>query len=229
MVNKFILVIDDDPTVELVLSQAIKNFQLVPAYSIKEACEKLELYSFSAIFFDIELPDGDGLTLLSEVTQKKFFNSIPIFVLSSHAEMPNKLTAFSLGVDDFITKPFSPVEVAARLQAKINKLHSLNQNQLQFKVGNVLVDLDKRAVFSLAKDTEVNLNFTHYEFMIFSLLAKNLGKVYSREDVLSEVWGGTTVSSRGVDSHIARVRSKLLETNVKINTIKGSGYSVSVE
>ena len=229
MVNKYILIIDDDPTVEIVLSQALKNFQLIPAYSIKEACEKLELYSFSAIFFDIELPDGDGLTLLSEVTHKKFFNSIPIFVLSSHSEMPNKLTAFSLGVDDFIAKPFSPIEVAARLQSKINKLQVLNQNQLQFKVGDVLVDLDRRAIFSLANNHETDLSFTHYEFMIFSLLAKNLGRVYSREEVLAEVWGGTTVSSRGVDSHIARVRTKLVGTEVKINTIKGSGYSVSVE
>lgn len=229
MNNKYILVIDDDPTVELVLSQAIKNFQLVPAYSIKEACEKLELYSFSAIFFDIELPDGDGLSLLSEVTHKKFFNSIPIFVLSSHSGMPNKLAAFELGVDDFISKPFSPIEVAARLQSKINKLQAMNHNQLQFKVGNVLVDLDRRAIFSINNEIELNLNFTHYEFMIFSLLAKNLGKVYSRDEVLTEVWGGTTVSSRGVDSHIARVRTKLTETNVRINTIKGSGYSVSVE
>lgn len=227
--DKYLLVIDDDPTVEIVLSQAIKDFKLIPAYTLADASEKLEQYTFSAIFFDIELPDGDGLNLLSEVSQKKFFNNIPIFVLSSHFEMPNKIKAFSLGVDDFISKPFSPIEVQARLQSKMLKLQAMNQNQMQIKQGNVLLDLDRRAVYFLSSGNEINLNFTHYEFMIFSLLFKNIGKIFSREDVLNEVWGATTVSSRGVDSHIARVRSKLAETNVKINTTKGSGYSASVE
>jgi two-component system alkaline phosphatase synthesis response regulator PhoP len=230
MIDRYILVIDDDPTVEIILSQAIKNFVLVPAYSLAEARSRMESYSFSAIFFDIELPDGDGLGLLAEVTHKKFFNSIPIFVLSSHSEMPNKLMAFSLGVDDFIGKPFSPIEVQARLQAKLGRFQAMNQNQMHVKIGDVLVDLEKRAVYLLDEQgTETNLSFTHYEFMIFALLVKNMGKTFSRDEVLTEVWGDTTVSSRGVDSHIARVRSKLADSNVKINTVKGEGYSVLVE
>jgi DNA-binding response OmpR family regulator len=227
--NNYVLVIDDDPTVEAILSQTLKSFQIIPAYSLAQAREKFESYSFRAIFFDIELPDGDGLDLLAEVTNKFFLNNTPVFVLSSHSELPNKLTAFSLGADDFISKPFAPAEIQARLEAKLNKLQILNQNQLQIRVGNVLLDLDRRAVSCVLNDIENNLNFTHYEFMIFSLLTKNIGKVFSREEVLSEVWGTTAVASRGIDSHIARIRSKLASTNVKINTIKGSGYSVSMD
>lgn len=227
--SSYIFVIDDDPTLAKILSTTFKDFEVIPAYSLAEAHEKLELYSFSAIFFDIELPDGDGLTLLAEITSQNKFSNVPLFVLSSHSEMANKLAAFSLGVDDFISKPFSPLEVQARLMSRINKFRLLSQNQPQVKVGNALLDFSKRTVYSLSADAKTNLNFTNHEFMIFAMLANKPGSVFSREEVLEEVWDTTNVSSRGVDSHIARMRSKLTATNVKINAIKGFGYNVSVE
>jgi DNA-binding response OmpR family regulator len=226
-VNNYILVIDDDPTLATILEHTFKDFQIVSAHTLLEARQKLELYSYSAMFVDIELPDGDGLTLLQEIIPQDFFHSIPVFILSSHANLDNKVTAFSLGVDDFITKPFSPLEVQARLNAKLKKLKKIGQQQLE--VGNTILDFERRIVLLQDNGTNSNLHFTPHEFDMLALMAKAKSKTHSREEILNRVWGETTVSARGIDSHIARIRTKLTNTNIKINAIKGSGYCLSVE
>lgn len=219
-----ILSLEDEPTIQEVIRQSLRDYDVTVVSTVKQAELAIEKQKFDAILVDIELPDGDGLHFYTRAVQDPNFKDIPCLFITGKTEISLKLMAFTVGADDFLTKPFDPSELNARVTSKIRK-HQLNQIQKNSKrVADVEIDLDRQKAIQIQETQERDLGLTAHEFKILSLLSRGLERVYSREQILSEVWGNTSITDRTVDSHIAHLRQKISTTAISIETVKGLGY-----
>lgn len=219
-----VLSIEDDITIRALIEASLGEFHIINASSLKMAQELLSQHVFDALLIDIELPDGDGLKFYTKLTQELKYKKIPALFLSSYGDISNKLLAFSIGAEDFITKPFDPIELNARLSSKIRKYQSQIENLKTRMVGNVEIDFDRQRAFCNLSGKQKDLILTSIEFKILTLLSKRLEQVYSREQILTNVWGETTITDRTVDSHIAHLRTKLEDSTIAVDTVKNVGY-----
>lgn len=219
-----ILCIEDDQTIQTLVEVALPDFDVVPVFTLKEAEKKIKENEYSALLVDIKLPDGDGLRFLTTVSTDQKFKKIPVLVLSNHSEISNKVMAFSFGAEDFIGKPFDPIELNARVTAKVRRRENEKEETQTRKLGNVVIDFDRQKVFLIAASNEHDLGLTHIELKILSMLTKRLEQVYSREQIMDQVWGETFITDRTVDSHVAHLRQKIDKTAIAIETVKSLGY-----
>jgi two-component system OmpR family response regulator len=219
-----VLVVDDDLIIQAVARTSLKEFEVVQASDMAEARALFSHQDFSAILIDISLPDGDGLRLLNEIKSIQKFKNTPVFMLTGKTDIQNKIMAFSVGAEDFISKPFDPLELYARVSAKIaratQELHSLKTKV----IGNLKIDLDRQSAFLTKNGSDTDLALTSKEFKILVLLTQRLEMVFSREQILERIWGNTHVSDRTVDSHMAHLRQKLAGTSIELDTIKNVGF-----
>lgn len=219
-----ILCLEDDPTIQILITESLRDYNVVLCNTISEAQTHVLRGSWSAILIDIQLPDGDGLRFLTDLQKNEKLNKIPHLVLSSYSDISNKVAAFSLGADDFITKPFDPIELQIRVSSKVRRWKNENEDSQTRQLENLLIDFYRQKAFSLNKGVEVDLNLTSIELKILSLLTRRMEQVYSREQILDQVWGNTFISDRTVDSHIAHLRQKIQKTSITIETAKNFGY-----
>lgn len=219
-----ILSIEDDITIQALIEASLSEYQLVKVANLQEAQKELEQNHFDALLLDIELPDGDGLKFYTKLAQEIKYKKIPTLFLTAHDDISNKLIAFSIGAEDFITKPFNPLELNARITSKLKKA----QNQVEsFKtrhIGDLEIDFDRQRAFRNINGKQKDLLLTAIEFKILTLLSKRLEQVYSRDQILTAVWGQTSITDRTVDSHVAHLRNKLTGATVLIDTVKNFGY-----
>jgi DNA-binding response OmpR family regulator len=226
MENKKILFIEDTPETQVLLQTVLKDYKILCCSSLEEAKRALSQGPFVAIILDIELPDGDGLRFLAECPEALKKNTA-IFIISSKTALANKAMAFTYGADDFISKPFDPLELKMRVDAKIRKL-SEQQNGLEnFSIEDLIVNVAEQRMYLEAKGENDPINFTSLEFRIFTFLSKNRDKIISRDEIINHIWGGRVhVTDRTVDAHIAHIRKKISPSRVKIETVFGSGYKL---
>ena len=223
-----ILCVEDDLTIFEVIKSTLTQYHVVQAQSLQEAQTLLDKNSFILLILDILLPDGDALYWYQDMRKRPDIKSIPLIVLSGNSDLNRKSQAFSLGAEDFIGKPFDPLEFKLRAEAKIRKYKEDQQSSLYRKVGNVLIDGKKYLAVVMSDQSETDLGLTHTELKILSLLSTSVEKVYSREEILSYVWGGVSVADRTVDSHVAHLRNKLTGTNLSVESVKNVGYKVVI-
>jgi two-component system phosphate regulon response regulator PhoB len=221
-----ILSIEDDLTTQVLIEQSLKDYTIVTASDLKTAELELSRNIFDAILLDIELPDGDGLKFFTKLSHEQKFKQIPTLILSGHGDISNKLLAFSVGADDFITKPFDPLELNARLSSKIKKMQVDIDAKRTCKIGDLEIDFDRQKVFQKFKGREKDLFLTAIEIKILTMLSKRTEQVFSREQILNNVWGETVITDRTVDSHVAHLRTKIADSKVVIDTVKNFGYRV---
>jgi DNA-binding response OmpR family regulator len=220
-----ILCIEDDPTIQALVKATLSSYRVDPCYQLKEAEFYLKKYIPAAVLLDIGLPDGDGLRLLGTLQQQTQLKQIPVLVFSDRTQISNKVTAFSLGAEDFIPKPFDPLELLARVQSKIKKHQGF---QLSFQVGDLWIDREKQSVSRMYESErtseDARLDLTTIEFKILVLLGQRLEQVYTREQIIDKIWDGVSISDRTVDSHVAHLRKKLKDSSVDIEAVKSVGY-----
>jgi DNA-binding response OmpR family regulator len=227
MKNK-ILCIEDNPTIQTLVQLSLQEYDVTCAASLHEAETQLLSHTYAALLIDIQLPDGDGLRFLAQLSQKPHFKNIPILIFSNYSEISNKVAAFTLGADDFIAKPFDPIELNIRITAKIRKKNSESEQQKTRSLGDLLIDFDRQKVFLLNSSQELDLELTSIEIKILALLTKRLEQVYSREQILQSVWGSTSISDRTIDSHVAHLRQKIKNSQLQIETAKSFGYRAAL-
>lgn len=212
---------------QALVRESLPDADVSTAGTLSEGRRLLAEVEFQALLVDIELPDGDGLRFLGELRKDPKMSSIPTLILSGRTQISNKVAAFQFGAEDFIGKPFDPLELQARLMAKVKKRQIQEERGQTLHVGDVLIDLGRQKAFRLENQIENDLHLTVSELRILSLLTRRLEQVYSRDQILQHVWGDTFVSDRTVDSHIAHLRRKLEGTQLSVETIKGVGYSAA--
>jgi DNA-binding response OmpR family regulator len=223
-----ILVADDDVNVHQSLNAYFKRegYQMLSAYDGEEALSFVKKYRPDAVLLDIMMPKMDGLMVCRE-TRKE--SNIPIIMLTAKGEEFDKLLGLELGADDYITKPFSPREVLARVKAVLRRIHEMKEvsKGSHLVAGNLDIDMSAFIVKLNGKAVPC----TPKEIEILWTLASNPGLVFSREHLLQSIWGYDFLGdTRAVDSHIKRIRAKLcIEGNDwDIKTVWGVGYRFEI-
>ncbi len=213
-----ILIVDDEIMIREVIKEycTANHFTTDEAENGKEALNKLENNNYDLMILDIMMPEMDGYTLLEEIPKAK---KIPTLVLSARGEEIDKLHGFELGIDDYLTKPFSPKELIARIKAiykrtnqNLPNIYKLDTLELNFSAHTLKIDNNL-------------INITPKEFEILTYLIKNKDIAISREQLLSKLWGYDYFGdNRTVDTHIKMLRNNLGKYRDHIITIRGIGY-----
>ena len=213
-----ILIVDDEKLIRSVIKEYCTNSQydVDEASSGKDALIKLKTNDYDLMVLDIMMPEMDGFTLLKELPIEK---RIPTIVLSARGEEYDKLSGFDLGIDDYLTKPFSPKELIARIKAILSR----TSKQLPTIYKNETLEINFSA-HTIKIDNKV-INVTPKEYEILSYLIKNKDIAISREQLLSNVWGFDFFGDdRTVDTHIKMLRNNLGKYRDNIVTVRGFGY-----
>ena len=213
-----ILIVDDEQGIRSIIKEYCEEmgYETEEAESGKQALEKLKIKDFDLMVLDIMMPEMDGYTMLKECPKSR---RIPTIVLSARAEEYDKLAGFDLGIDDYVTKPFSPKELIARIKAITNRInHEISDN---YKYQTLEVNFLSHTIKINQKIIEV----TPKEFEILTYLIHNKNIAISREQLLSNVWGYDYYGDdRTVDTHIKMLRNNLKEYRNNIQTVRGIGY-----
>lgn len=218
-----ILIIEDEPDIRKTLEYNIsrEGYHVVSASSLLEAKSQIESDSFSLILLDLMLPDGSGLDLCREIKLDKEKSSIPIIILTAKDDEVDKVVGFELGADDYVTKPFSVRELILRMKAVLKRGEKKSNFEVQRQFGQLSINTESHEVF--VDDNEITL--TALEFKLLCQLVDRRGRVQSRDQLLSDVWGySAEVTTRTVDTHIKRLREKLGSMGKYVQTIRGVGY-----
>ncbi len=219
-----ILVIEDEPDIRRNLEYNLsrEGFSVSAAASISEANTLLASTDYNLILLDLMLPDGSGLDLCKSIKSNSDTESIPIIILTAKDDEVDKVVGFELGADDYVTKPFSVRELILRVKAVLkrgSKKKEIVEVVRQF--GDLKIDVDSHEVH--VDDAKINL--TALEFRLLRQLVDTRGRVQSRDQLLSEVWGySAEVTTRTVDTHVKRLREKLGPMGKYVQTIRGVGY-----
>lgn len=223
-----ILIADDNRQIISILSDYAKKdgYITITAYDGLEALYKFEKENPDVVLLDVMMPQRDGFEICREIRKK---SNVPIIMVTARSEDFEKIMGLDIGADDYITKPFSPGEVMARVRAIMRRVEGSDGRTAQvFEYDNLIINLDDYSVLINSQ----SIPLTKKEIEILWTLAVNKNKVFSRDNLLSSLWGYDYLGeSRTVDSHIKRLRAKLDEHEHKswdIKTIWGVGYKFEV-
>lgn len=223
-----ILVVDDEKEIADLIELYIKaeNFEAVKCNDGKTALKKINEESFDLAVLDVMLPDIDGFTLCSEIRKN---NTYPVIMLTARTGDTDKISGLTLGADDYVTKPFNPLELVARIKAQLRRSTQYNEAQKNDSVIEINgLELDNATHKCYLFGEEIFLTPT--EFGILWLLGENAGNVVSMEEIFEKVWGEKYLDSNNtVTVHIRRIREKLREPSRNprfVKTVWGVGYKI---
>jgi two-component system response regulator VicR len=227
--KKKVLLVDDEKTLVKALKFNLEKegFLVEEAFNGEEALDKAFKVNPDIIILDLMLPGLDGFEVCREIRKKE---EIPIIMLTAKGEDIDKVLGLELGADDYMTKPFNPRELVARMKAILRRSGTRDEGlRKQIQIGALQIDLLQHRV----RQGEREIDLTAKEFALLSFLASNAGRVYSREELLEQIWGYNYYGdARTVDVHIRHLREKIEEdpSNPQlIITVWGTGYKFREE
>lgn len=221
-----ILVVDDEEPIQELLRFNLEKegYRVRVAKDGPEALGQVEKEQIDLLVLDVMLPGMDGLEVCRQLRLNPKFREIPIIMLTAKGEEIDKVLGLELGADDYMTKPFSPRELLARIKARLRRMNSLEETDTQIVRGELRIDVKGFRVYVRGEEAEL----TPKEFELLRVLATHPGKVYSRDELLERIWGyeydGDT---RTVDVHVRHLRLKVERdpSNPEyIETLRGIGY-----
>ncbi len=223
--NEVILIVDDESRIRKLIKDFLtkENYQTLEATDGEEALKIFEENSskIKLILLDVMMPKLDGWSVLRQIRQT---SNVPVIMLTARSEEQDQLFGFELGVDEYITKPFSPKILVARIKAILSRSDSKKNETKDY--GGILIDTDGRTVTVDGKNIDLSLR----EYELLKYLLDNENVALSRENILNNVWNYDYYGdSRTIDSHIKKIRHKLGKKGKYIKTIRGVGYKFEVE
>lgn len=223
-----ILVLEDFEESFILIKNAIDgHHSLTWVKSVSEAMRAFNR-DFELALVDIELPDGDGFQFCDWVRSQKHLSHIPIMFISGKSSVESRITGFSIGGDDYITKPFNFVELKARVEAKL-RWSSRRANYL-LNANGIGVDLRSQRAQMRVDSKIIDLDLTPIEFKILNMFLTEPNKAFSRDEILNRIWGQTIfVYPRSVDTHVSKLRSKLGPKANCIKSVHGIGYKFTLD
>ncbi len=226
MSNELVLVVDDEKTLVKALSFNLEKegFRVEQAFDGEEALKKVFELKPDIVVLDLMLPEVDGFEVCRQIRKKL---EVPIIMLTARSEDIDKVLGLELGADDYLTKPFNSRELVARIKAILRRSTVRDEeSKKMIQIGKLQVDLMQHR----ARVDEKEVNLTSKEFALLSFLASNAGNVYSREQLLEQVWGYDYYGDvRTVDVHIRHLREKIEKDPANpelIITVWGTGYKL---
>ncbi|SDB83619.1 response regulator transcription factor [Shouchella lonarensis] len=231
---KRILVVDDEPSIVTLLTYNLEQagYKVVSENDGRAGFDRAKSETFDMMVLDLMLPNMDGIDVCKQLRQEKVFT--PILMLTAKDEDFDKVLGLELGADDYMTKPFSPREVVARVRAILRRVDheqagersEEEDEKKHFAIGKLMIYPDHYEVYQRDK----RLTFTPKEFELLTFLASNKGRVLTRDQLLNAVWDYEFVGdTRIVDVHISHLREKIERDSKKpvyIKTIRGLGYKL---
>ncbi len=225
-----ILVVDDDKEIVKAIEIYLKNeeYEIYKAYDGIEALKILEQEEIHLVILDVMMPKRDGILTLEEIRKK---SAIPVIMLSAKSEDVDKINGLNVGADDYITKPFNPVELIARVNAcmrRYTKLGSISKQETanRYQTGNLIVDDNLKMV--IANGEEVKLTPTEYHILKF--LIQNKGKVFSIDQIYENIWQEESYGAENIiPVHIRHIREKIEVVPKEpryLKVIWGIGYKI---
>jgi len=228
MSKKHILVVDDEPDLIELLSYNLKKEGFTVSFAVdgEEALLMLKKSDFNLILLDLMLPGIQGLDLCRILRQNKKTERIPIIMITAKGEETDKIRGLETGADDYITKPFSPKELIARVNAVLRRTGERPAQEKIIRIGDLSIDPERYSVQKNAKP--IHLSATEFKLLLY--LVERRGRVFSRDQLLDAVWKDETfVEPRTVDVHIRRLRTQIENDPSNpdyIKTRRGVGYYV---
>ncbi|ACV29397.1 Transcriptional regulatory protein YycF [Anaerococcus prevotii] len=213
-----IYVVEDDKSIRNLVEYALreKGYEVAGYEDGSQIVSDVKDSPGELLILDIMLPEKDGITILKEIRE---FSDIPIIMLTARTDEFDKVMGLDLGADDYITKPFSILELISRVKAVLRRSKKKDTDHISYK--EVRLNMKKRSV----KVDGVKIDLTYKEFEMLLLFMSNIGNVITRDDFLLKVWGyDYEGETRTVDVHIASLRAKLKNAGKYIETVRNLGY-----
>jgi len=223
--NEVIAIVEDEQDIIELVSLHLKR----AGFMVESFQDATTFYKFlnrdtpDLIILDLMLPDADGLEICKNVKRKDDLSSIPVIMLTAKGDETDKILGLELGADDYITKPFSPRELVARVKAVLRRRGQREESNIIEIGGIIKIDTEKYEVTVEGERIEL----TTTEFKILQLLSSKKGWVFTRDRILDYLWGDEkAVLDRTVDVHIRNLREKLGKAKTLIKNVRGIGYKV---
>ena len=216
-----VLIVDDEERIRLLIKEYCLNekYDVLEAEDGEQALNMIKSNKVDVVILDIMMPKMDGLTAYNEI--KKY--NIPTIILSARTEEYDKLIGFNLGVDDYVTKPFSPKELMARIKAVTKRFNNLTDTYIY---KDLKIDFKGHVVY--IKDEEIKLTPKEYDLLVYLINNKNIA--LSREELLSKIWGYDFFGDdRTIDTHIKMLRNNLGNYRDLIQTVRAVGYKFEIK
>lgn len=220
-----LLVVDDEKAMADAICDNLEfeGYAVDCAYGGQEALDALMAEKYALVVLDVMMPDIDGFQVLEQIRSGK--DDTPVIFLTARSAEADKLRGLGLGADDYVVKPFSVLELVARVKAVLNRTHP-GANLQNLRLGNTVVHFKKLTTKREGKEEELG----RYEADILQLLASEPGRVFSRNDILNKIWGMEAFpTNRTIDNHIVKLRQKI-EPDPKqpkhLLSVYGKGYKL---
>lgn len=222
--KKKLLIVDDEPQIRMLLKEFLsETFEVETASNGKEALAMARSGKPQAILMDIMMPELDGVSTVQKLRQDDNTRHIPVLMLTAANTSQERIRAFNVGADDFISKPFEVDELVSRINAKLNRVKELRLLPPdRIEVSNLIMDLRSREVTIDGKAVEL----APVEFGILKLLLIKLGLVVSRKEIMKDVWEDGRKSDRLIDAHVTSLRKKIDLFLGELHTVYGEGYQM---
>ncbi|WP_026881766.1 response regulator transcription factor [Clostridium akagii] len=221
-----ILIVDDDENIADIIKIYLENsgYSTRLSYDGKEAVSVFADYKPDLVLLDVMLPHMDGIDVLKAIRKE---SDTPVIMLTAKGETFDKVLALELGADDYVVKPFEPKELIARVKAVLRRYSADSQSKEELKFDNLVIDMNSYTVVYNGEE----IKMPPKEFELLHYLANSKNRVFTREQLLCEVWGyDYPGDSRTVDVHVKRLREKLQGgSNWQIETVWGVGYKFEVK
>jgi len=218
-----ILIADDELKIREVVKEygVINGYEIVEASDGLEACELVNKSEFDLVILDIMMPKLDGFSACKQIKSK---HQVPVIMLSARQEEYDKLFGFELGIDDYVTKPFSPKELMARIKVILERSKDISTGLLEYKALKV----NESAHEVTINDEKIKVTNKEFELLIY--LLKNRNVALSRTRLLDDVWGYDFYGDeRTIDTHVKMLRQSVKEYGANIVTVRGVGYKFNAE
>jgi DNA-binding response OmpR family regulator len=219
------LVVEDDPDIVELLTHylAQDGWSVEGVADGRRALERLRAASYELLVLDLQLPGLDGLTLCSEVRRDKRTEALPVVMLTARGDEADRILGLELGADDYVTKPFSPKELVARVRALLRR-HERRESAEVLRFHGLELDLGRH----VARWDGQAVHLTAKEFALLAALIEAHGRVLTRQALLEQVWGYSYADgTRTVDVHVRRLREKLPALAPFLRTVKSAGYRLA--
>jgi DNA-binding response OmpR family regulator len=220
-----ILVVDDEKNIVQLARLYLGNegFNVEEAYDGKQALEKARTINPDLVVLDVMMPEMDGLTVCKELRKT---SSVPVIILTARGDDVDKIVGLEIGADDYVTKPFNPRELVARVKAVLRRTQGSMSPDTVLEVGDVRLDPARREVTVGGK----TINLRAKEFDLLAAFMRHEGVVLDRERLLSIVWGQDFYGdTRTIDVHVAWLREKLSGATARVQTVWGVGYKLVLD
>lgn len=221
-----VLIVEDSPEFQLMIHRSLESkYSVTCASSAEEALAKLKETPFDLMLLDVGLPQMSGYELVSLLKKENIASDMIIIFVTGKVGLEDKIEGFSVGADDYIVKPFEPLELRARVESKLRKKNEVQDKGSFVKAGDIELSVPYQRAVIHKTDSSTSLVLSPLEFKLLYYFVNREDRILTRTQLLKEVWGDdVVVLERTIDKHISALRQKLDSETHTIKTVTGKGY-----